>query len=30
VVAALEEIEMQRVHVELLLEAGVLGRCLSD
>jgi hypothetical protein len=28
--AALEEIETQRAHVEQLLEAGVLGSCLSD
>ena len=28
--AALAEIEAQRGHVELLLEAGVLGSCLSD
>jgi hypothetical protein len=28
--AAMEEIEMQRAHVEGLLEAGVLGKCLSD
>jgi len=28
--AALAEIEAQRSQVELLLEAGVLGSCLSD
>jgi hypothetical protein len=28
--AALQEIETQRAQVEQLLEAGVLGNCLSD
>jgi hypothetical protein len=29
VIAALEEVESQRADVEVLMEAGVLGNCLS-